>query len=146
MKLLISLGKLVLTHFILSSCQTYEGGIAGEPGSEAHGGYTYCGLATMILINEVHRLDLDTLMVGRTNWLMVATLSDRQPLVFYCKDYIQTMILRFMDHHIYHKGQMKITENMIMMKMILKTVMTMMILMRTAMKVCVKVSHTISPI
>ncbi|MCH86445.1 protein farnesyltransferase subunit beta-like [Trifolium medium] len=24
--------------FILS-CQTYEGGIAGEPGSEAHGGY-----------------------------------------------------------------------------------------------------------
>ena len=21
------------------SCQTYEGGIAGEPGSEAHGGY-----------------------------------------------------------------------------------------------------------
>ncbi|KFK33120.1 hypothetical protein AALP_AA6G333500 [Arabis alpina] len=44
------------------SCQTYEGGIAGEPGSEAHGGYTYCGLATMILINEVNRLDLDTLM------------------------------------------------------------------------------------
>lgn len=25
-------------------CQTYEGGIAGEPGSEAHGGYVplYC--------------------------------------------------------------------------------------------------------
>ncbi|VVB09361.1 unnamed protein product [Arabis nemorensis] len=46
------------------SCQTYEGGIGGEPGSEAHGGYTYCGLATMNLINEVDRLDLDTLM----NW------------------------------------------------------------------------------
>ncbi|KAI3886555.1 hypothetical protein MKW92_051955 [Papaver armeniacum] len=40
------------------SCQTYEGGIAGEPGSEAHGAYTFCGLATMILINEAHRLDL----------------------------------------------------------------------------------------
>ncbi|GKD77344.1 protein farnesyltransferase subunit beta [Tanacetum coccineum] len=25
-------------NYILS-CQTYEGGIAGEPGSEAHGGY-----------------------------------------------------------------------------------------------------------
>ncbi|ONK72736.1 uncharacterized protein A4U43_C04F22640 [Asparagus officinalis] len=43
-------------------CQTYEGGIAGEPGSEAHGGYTFCGLATMILINEVDRLDLPRLL------------------------------------------------------------------------------------
>lgn len=90
-------------HF---SCQTHEGGIAGEPGSEAHGGYvssflclvgnqlvmtivlvlslgclnhfkpipwqtlrygiyryTYCGLATMILINEVDRLDVAALVV-----------------------------------------------------------------------------------
>ncbi|XP_057983831.1 protein farnesyltransferase subunit beta isoform X2 [Malania oleifera] len=47
------------------SCQTYEGGIAGEPGSEAHGGYTFCGLATMILINEVNRLDLTSLI----NWV-----------------------------------------------------------------------------
>lgn len=46
----------------ISSCQTYEGGIAGEPGSEAHGGYTFCGLATMILIDEVHRLDLTSLI------------------------------------------------------------------------------------
>ncbi|GAB2278144.1 hypothetical protein Dimus_012840 [Dionaea muscipula] len=44
------------------SCQTYEGGIAGEPGSEAHGGYTFCGLATMILINQVQRLDIARLI------------------------------------------------------------------------------------
>ncbi|XP_076905171.1 protein farnesyltransferase subunit beta-like [Bidens hawaiensis] len=48
------------------SCQTYEGGIAGEPGSEAHGGYTFCGLATMILINAVNHLDLASL----TDWLV----------------------------------------------------------------------------
>uniref|UniRef100_A0A5B7BYD1 Protein farnesyltransferase subunit beta n=1 Tax=Davidia involucrata TaxID=16924 RepID=A0A5B7BYD1_DAVIN len=48
-------------NYILS-CQTYEGGIAGEPGSEAHGGYTFCGLAAMILINEVNRLDLASLI------------------------------------------------------------------------------------
>ncbi|XP_010528258.1 PREDICTED: protein farnesyltransferase subunit beta isoform X2 [Tarenaya hassleriana] len=48
------------------SCQTYEGGIAGEPGSEAHGGYTFCGLAAMILINEVDRLDLASL----TDWVV----------------------------------------------------------------------------
>ncbi|KAK8644239.1 hypothetical protein V6N13_123551 [Hibiscus sabdariffa] len=48
-------------NYVLS-CQTYEGGISGEPGSEAHGGYTFCGLATMILINEVDRLDLSSLI------------------------------------------------------------------------------------
>ncbi|KAM0938109.1 putative protein farnesyltransferase [Dioscorea sansibarensis] len=44
------------------SCQTYEGGIAGEPGSEAHGGYTFCGLAAMILINEADKLDMPSLI------------------------------------------------------------------------------------
>ncbi|XP_050381338.1 protein farnesyltransferase subunit beta isoform X2 [Argentina anserina] len=52
-------------NYILS-CQTYEGGISGEPGSEAHGGYTFCGLATMILIDEVNRLDLSRLI----DWLV----------------------------------------------------------------------------
>ncbi|XP_068336017.1 protein farnesyltransferase subunit beta-like isoform X1 [Pyrus communis] len=51
--------------FILS-CQTYEGGISGEPGAEAHGGYTFCGVATMVLINRVNRLDLP----GLTDWLV----------------------------------------------------------------------------
>ena len=27
----------------VKSCQTYEGGLGGEPGAEAHGGYTFCG-------------------------------------------------------------------------------------------------------
>ncbi|XP_057769368.1 protein farnesyltransferase subunit beta [Salvia miltiorrhiza] len=48
------------------SCQTYEGGIAGEPGSEAHGGYAFCGLAAMVLINEADRLDLP----GLLNWVV----------------------------------------------------------------------------
>ncbi|KAF3581823.1 hypothetical protein DY000_02033359 [Brassica cretica] len=56
-----------LGDYILS-CQTYEGGIGGEPGSEAHAGNTYCGLATitMALITEVDRLNLDSLM----NWIV----------------------------------------------------------------------------
>ncbi|KAM7476424.1 hypothetical protein LguiB_023667 [Lonicera macranthoides] len=59
----------VLVHNVgnyILSCQTYEGGIAGEPGSEAHGGYTFCGLSTMILINEANRLDL----AGLTDWMV----------------------------------------------------------------------------
>ncbi|KAL3678806.1 hypothetical protein R1sor_021762 [Riccia sorocarpa] len=47
------------------SCQTYEGGIGGEPGSEAHGGYTFCGLAALALVNQLHVLDLPALV----NWV-----------------------------------------------------------------------------
>ncbi|KAF3334870.1 Protein farnesyltransferase subunit beta [Carex littledalei] len=46
----------------IASCQTYEGGIGGEPHSEAHGGYTFCGLASMILIDEVEKLDMASLI------------------------------------------------------------------------------------
>lgn len=81
-------------NFILS-CQTYEGGISGEPGSEAHGGYTFCGLATMVLIGEVNRLDLTSLIdwvvfrqgveggfQGRTNKLVDGCYSFWQGGVF----------------------------------------------------------------
>ncbi|XWS40750.1 hypothetical protein CRYUN_Cryun17cG0022300 [Craigia yunnanensis] len=81
-------------NYILS-CQTYEGGIAGEPGSEAHGGYTFCGLATMILISEVDHLDLSSLIdwvvfrqgveggfQGRTNKLVDGCYSFWQGGVF----------------------------------------------------------------
>ncbi|CAI0455327.1 unnamed protein product [Linum tenue] len=81
-------------NYILS-CQTYEGGIAGEPGSEAHGGYTFCGLAAMILINQANRLDLASLIdwvafrqgvecgfQGRTNKLVDGCYSFWQGGVF----------------------------------------------------------------
>ncbi|XP_065845362.1 protein farnesyltransferase subunit beta-like [Oscarella lobularis] len=44
------------------SCQTYEGGIAGEPGLEAHGGYTFCGLAALLLLGKVDSIDIDRLV------------------------------------------------------------------------------------
>ena len=34
----------------ISSCQTYEGGIAGLPQSEAHGGYAFCALACLCIL------------------------------------------------------------------------------------------------
>jgi len=41
----------------LASCQTYEGGIGGEPDNEAHGGYAFCGLAGLVLLNATHLID-----------------------------------------------------------------------------------------
>ncbi|KAJ5653121.1 hypothetical protein N7490_000124 [Penicillium lividum] len=34
----------------LSRCQTFEGGISGSPGVEAHGAYAYCALACLALL------------------------------------------------------------------------------------------------
>lgn len=42
--------------------QTYEGGIGGEPGNEAHGGYTYCGLAALMLVDRADVLNLPALV------------------------------------------------------------------------------------
>lgn len=36
----------------VTSCQTYEGGFGGEPHSEAHGGYTFCAIAALKLLND----------------------------------------------------------------------------------------------
>lgn len=36
----------------IRSCQTYEGGFGGEPGNEAHGGYSYCAFAALALVGR----------------------------------------------------------------------------------------------
>lgn len=45
----------------LLSCQTYEGGFSAVPGAEAHGGYTFCGFAALVLLNS-DLCDLHTLL------------------------------------------------------------------------------------
>jgi len=50
----------------VASCQTYEGGIGATPGEEAHGGYTFCGLAAMVLLNRVELLRVPHMM----DWLV----------------------------------------------------------------------------
>ncbi len=51
-----------MTHCLNPGAQTYEGGLGGEPGNEAHGGYTFCGLAAMSLIGREHELDVPALV------------------------------------------------------------------------------------
>ena len=50
----------------IASCQTYEGGIGATPGEEAHGGYTFCALAALVILGRMELLDLPRL----TNWLV----------------------------------------------------------------------------
>lgn len=83
-------------------CQSFEGGLGGEPGNEAHGGYTFCGVATMVLLGEIQVLNLAALMrwivhmqgsmeggfMGRTHKLVDGCYSFWQGSVFLImKDY-----------------------------------------------------------
>ena len=45
----------------VARCQTYEGGLGGYPGVEAHGGYAFCGLAALELLGRTDVLNLETL-------------------------------------------------------------------------------------
>ncbi len=53
----------------LAKCQTFEGGISGAPGNEAHGAYAFCALACLCLMDEQQKalqcLDLSSLL----SWL-----------------------------------------------------------------------------
>jgi protein farnesyltransferase subunit beta len=47
------------------SFQTYEGGLSNKVGGEAHGGYTFCGVASLSLLGKLNELDIPRL----TLWL-----------------------------------------------------------------------------
>jgi len=54
----------------IASCQTYEGGIGGYPGNEAHGGYTFCGLAALEILKKTDYIDSEALMEWLTSCQM----------------------------------------------------------------------------
>lgn len=51
----------------IASCQTYEGGFGATPGNEAHGGYTFCGVAALVLLDKLHLCDIDALLHWTAN-------------------------------------------------------------------------------
>ncbi|NWQ92702.1 FNTB farnesyltransferase, partial [Burhinus bistriatus] len=46
----------------IARCQNWEGGIGGVPGMEAHGGYTFCGMAALVILRKEHLLNLRSLL------------------------------------------------------------------------------------
>jgi len=90
------LGELADAVGHLRRCQTFEGGLAGEPGNEAHGGYAFCGVAAAALLRRLDMLDLRRLLrwaaacqgtmeggfMGRTNKLVDGCYSWWQGGVF----------------------------------------------------------------
>jgi len=56
----------------IASCQTYEGGIGGVPGVEAHGRYAFCGFAALSSLNQISLLDVDRFM----HWCVSRQMED----------------------------------------------------------------------
>ena len=92
-----------VSDFIVRS-QSYEGGIGAEPFGEAHGGFTFCGVATMSILGQGNRLNLERLgewlvgrqmtaeggFQGRTNKLVDSCYSYWQGAVFPILQLIQS--------------------------------------------------------
>ncbi|CAG7681825.1 unnamed protein product [Allacma fusca] len=53
------------------TCQTYEGGFSGYPGMEAHGGYSFCALATLLLLKREQLMNSKSLV----RWLAFRQMS-----------------------------------------------------------------------
>ncbi|KAH7619658.1 hypothetical protein Ndes2526B_g06641 [Nannochloris sp. 'desiccata'] len=45
----------------VAACQSMEGGLGGEPGNEAHGGYAFCGFAALMLAERPQAVDIHRL-------------------------------------------------------------------------------------
>ena len=94
-----------LTHNALTfikACQTYEGGFGGIPGAEAHGGYTYCAMASLAILNAPPTcINTETL----TRWIYTKQMSleggfqgRTNKLVDACYSFWQTAVTTFLPH------------------------------------------------
>jgi protein farnesyltransferase subunit beta len=45
----------------IASCQTHEGGFGAELHNEAHGGYTFCALASLRILGALSAIDADAM-------------------------------------------------------------------------------------
>ena len=43
----------------IASCQTFEGGLGPEQYSEAHGGYNFCGIGSLIILNKLDKINIE---------------------------------------------------------------------------------------
>ncbi|XP_063078350.1 protein farnesyltransferase subunit beta [Engraulis encrasicolus] len=96
------------THHWILSCQNWEGGLGGVPGLEAHGGYTFCGTAAMVILGKEHMLDLKALLRWVTSKQMrfEGGFQGRcNKLVDGCYSFWQAGLLPLLHRALYREGE-----------------------------------------
>lgn len=58
-------------HVFIKNCQQFEGGFAGFPDTEAHGGYAFCALAALCIAYPVHEVKNYVDIPSFIRWLSV---------------------------------------------------------------------------
>ena len=58
----------------IGRCQSWEGGFSGVPGAEAHGGYTFCAIATLKLL----QVDFETIPTSINSSTLLQWLTSQQ--------------------------------------------------------------------
>ena len=87
----------------LASCQTYEGGFGGEPGSEAHGGYTFCALGALHVLRQMRIAHVDVLarwLAGRQMLLEGGFQGRTNKLVDSCYSFWQGACFDILAEHV----------------------------------------------
>ena len=55
----------------IKNCQTFEGGLGPEPYCEAHGGYSFCGIASLVLLKQLDKIDMNLFLRWLVNRQMI---------------------------------------------------------------------------
>ncbi|XP_066532931.1 protein farnesyltransferase subunit beta [Hoplias malabaricus] len=100
------------THNWIISCQNWEGGLGGVPGLEAHGGYTFCGTAALVIMGKEHMLDLKALLRWVTSRQMrfEGGFQGRcNKLVDGCYSFWQAGLLPLLHRALYQDGDMTLS-------------------------------------
>eukprot|EP00002_Diphylleia_rotans_P022540 TRINITY_DN4414_c0_g1_i1.p1 TRINITY_DN4414_c0_g1~~TRINITY_DN4414_c0_g1_i1.p1 ORF type:complete len:308 (+),score=41.17 TRINITY_DN4414_c0_g1_i1:163-1086(+) len=95
------------TADFIKRCQTYEGGIGAFPYSEAHGGYTFCGVAAMSLLGKLDDLDVENLLywLSRRQMILEGGFQGRtNKLVDGCYSFWQAAPFAILDDLLVSKG------------------------------------------
>jgi len=96
------------------SCQTFEGGFASCRDSEAHGGYTYCGVAALVLLGRQQLCDTKSLL----RWLEFKQMKYEggfqgrtNKLVDGCYSFWQAGIFPLVHHILIQKGDRCVSDS-----------------------------------
>ncbi|NWI24266.1 FNTB farnesyltransferase, partial [Sula dactylatra] len=96
----------------IARCQNWEGGIGGVPGMEAHGGYTFCGMAALVILKKEHLLNLRSLLRWVTSRQMrfEGGFQGRcNKLVDGCYSFWQAGLLPLLHHALYSMGDTELS-------------------------------------
>jgi protein farnesyltransferase subunit beta len=100
----------------VAACQSMEGGIGGEPGNEAHGGYAFCGFAALMLAERPHAVDIQRLSAWAARmqgWMEGGFMGRTCKLVDGCYSLWQGGIFPLLAQALSDKNKSNIDKNII---------------------------------